>query len=296
MSNISWNSLTNILNDIISSNTNEQEYKNIMKVLKDKKDEISPLLLSSKTKRIKDPNAPKKWKTSYIFFCSEQRELLRNQNQKYKTTEITSKLADMWKKLSPSERVKYEELSNKDKERYNEEKTTYSSPEEFKKKEKPLIKRPTTSYMYFCMDERVNIKNENPTMSAKEITSQLGKRWRILTEEQKKPYIERQNNDKLRYSTQKSELERNLPQPAPKQRVRKTAPVKTAKKQPRTKQTKGFKNFCEEQRTSLKEDNPDWSSAKIKQELNVMWNDLNDEDKQEYEDIIAEENDIDLDD
>jgi hypothetical protein len=294
MSN-NWNNLVNFLKDIISSNTNEEQYKNIMNLLENRKDKLTQFLSTSKIKRTKDPNAPKKWKTSYIFFCSEQRELLRNQNEKYKPTEITSKLADMWRKLSPSERVKYQELSNADKERYVEEKSNYSHAEECKNNEKNLIKRPTSSYMYFCMDVRPKFKKENPNLTAKELTSQLGKKWNNLSDEEKTPYIERQNKDKLRYSVEKSKLELTLPKVIPRQKVRKTAPVKKSKKQ-----TSGFKNFCKEQTKTLKEDNPEWSTTEIKKELETMWDELNEEDKREYErennKVIVEENDIDLDD
>lgn len=294
MSN-NWNNLVNFLKDIISSNTNEEQYKNIMNLLENRKDKLTQFLSTSKIKRTKDPNAPKKWKTSYIFFCSEQRELLRNQNEKYKPTEITSKLADMWRKLSPSERVKYQELSNADKERYVEEKSNYSHTEESKNNEKNLIKRPTSSYMYFCMDVRPKFKKENPNLTAKELTSQLGKKWNNLSDEEKTPYIERQNKDKLRYSVEKSKLELSLPKVIPRQKVRKTAPVKKCKKQ-----TSGFKNFCKEQTKTLKEDNPEWSTTEIKKELETMWDELNEEDRREYErennKVIVEENDIDLDD
>jgi hypothetical protein len=294
MSNISWNNLTTILNEIVASNSSEEQSKNFMKVLKEKKNEITPLLLSSKTKRKKDPNAPKKWKTSYIFFCAEQREILRKQETKYKTTEITSKLAEMWKQLSDNERVKYEELSTQDKERYIKELSAYSPSEEYKKKETGP-KRPTSSYMFFCKQQRDSIKKEFPNMNAKEITSELGKRWKNLSEQQKVPYIERQNKDKIRYQTEKQSVVQ--PEKEKKQKVRKTAPVKTTKrKEINPKKTIGFKNFCNEEKTRLESENPDWSSRRVTTELIEMWNELNEEDKQQYEDTIEEEHEIDLDD
>jgi len=294
MSNISWSNLTNILNEIVSSNSTEEQSKHIMKLLKEKKNEITPLLSNSKTKRKKDPEAPKKWKTSYIFFCAAQRELLKNQDVKFKATEITAKLAEMWKHLSDREKVKYEELSKQDKERYIKEMSTYSPSETYKKKERTGPKRPTSSYMFFCQHERDTIKNECPNMNAKEITSELGRRWKTLTDEQKVPYLEKQDKDKARYMNEKQ----SIPQPEKekKQKVRKTAPAKTTKRQTKPAKTIGFKNFCNEEKVRLENENPDWSSRKITSELIEMWNELNDEDKQQYEETIEEEHEIDLDD
>lgn len=299
MSNISWTNLTNILNEIVSSNSNEEQSKHIMKLLKEKKNEITPLLSNSKRK--KDPEAPKKWKTSYIFFCTEQRKLLKNQDVKYKTTEITGKLAEIWKSLSDREKLKYDELSKQDKERYIKEMSVYS-PSETYKKERTKPKRITSSYMFFCQKERDTIKNECPNMNAKEITSELGRRWKTLTDEQKAPYIEKQDKDKARYMNEKQSLNQSIQQPQEekKQKVRKTAPTKTApaktKRQPKSTKTIGFKNFCNEEKDRLENENPNWSSRKITSELIEMWNELNDEDKQQYEETIEEEHEIDLDD
>ena len=294
MSNISWTSLTNILNEIVSSNSNEEQSKNIMKLLKEKKEEITPLLSNLKTKRKKDPNAPKKWKTSYIFFCCDQRELLKKQDIKYRTTEITGKLAEMWKNLSDRDRVKYEELSNKDKERYVKEMSIYCPSETFKKKERTGPKRPTSSYMFFCQQERDNIKNNCINMNTKQITSELAKRWKSLSDEEKVPFVEKQLKDKIRYNNEKQSIQQ--PEKENKQKVRKTAPTKTTKRQTKPVKTIGFKNFCNEEKSRLENENPDWSSRKISNELFEMWKELNDEDKQQYEQTIEEEHEIDLDD
>ena len=149
--------------------------------------------------------------------------------------------------------------------------------------------------MFFCQDEREKIKTELPDLNAKEVTSELGRRWKQLSDEKKATYIERQNKDRLRYSTEKT-LEKPVKKET--QKVRKTAPVKKTKKQnTKPKKTVGFQNFCNEEKVRIKSENPEWSSAEINTELTEMWNELNEEDRQQYEeDAIEEENDIDLDD
>ena len=60
-------------------------------------------------------------------------------------------------------------------------------------------KRGPSAYNVFCKSERAVVKQENPEMSAKDIMSELGKRWKALSDEEKAVY----NEDKKR----KEELE-----------------------------------------------------------------------------------------
>ena len=84
-----------------------------------------------KIKTLKDPNRPKRGKTSYLFFCNEKRKALmdemRKNNDKINVSVIQKKLGGMWGKLSDNDKVPYVELSIKDKERYLEEMEVYKS-------------------------------------------------------------------------------------------------------------------------------------------------------------------------
>jgi hypothetical protein len=60
-------------------------------------------------------------------------------------------------------------------------------------------KKPLTGYMTFCQEERENIKSENPEMKAKEIMSELGNRWKSLSEAEKKKYNDQYKAAKAKY-------------------------------------------------------------------------------------------------
>ena len=49
-------------------------------------------------------------------------------------------------------------------------------------------KRGPSAYNVFCKSERAVVKQENPEMSAKDIMSELGKRWKALSDEEKAVY------------------------------------------------------------------------------------------------------------
>ncbi len=81
----------------------------------------------------KDPNKPKRGKSSYIFFCADHRaEVKTNLGDEAKQTEITTELGRLWNDIKESTKssdkkklAKYEEQAKADKERYLTEMAEY---------------------------------------------------------------------------------------------------------------------------------------------------------------------------
>ena len=150
---------------------------------------------------------PKKIRSSYILFCMDYRQQVINNNPDFTNRQILSKLGSMWRDIkSTEEQQKYIEKSNLEKSRYLTEKKDYESKTEAKeaKETKETLKRPRSSYILFCMDYRQQVINENPAIKNREILSKLGSMWRDIksTQEQQK-YIEKSNNEKSKYLTEK---------------------------------------------------------------------------------------------
>ena len=61
----------------------------------------------SKMKIKKDKNAPKKPKTSYMFFCQDKRQEVNNKYPGKMMGETSKILGKMWAKLSEEEKEKY---------------------------------------------------------------------------------------------------------------------------------------------------------------------------------------------
>ena len=53
----------------------------------------------------KDPNAPKRGKSAYIFFCDKIRAELKEQNPEAKTSDLMKLMGEKWKTLGPSFRL-----------------------------------------------------------------------------------------------------------------------------------------------------------------------------------------------
>ena len=316
----SFNKFRQLMSTILSETSGDET--SFLERLEEQKEDIVKLFKSGKSSRKKDPSAPKKSKTSYIIFCGDYRNQIKSENPNFTTTEITSKIASLWKAISPSEKLKYEARAKEDKERYEEDMKRYTPSEEFEsvKKKKSGPKRPLSAYLYFCAENRDVIKKEIPSLSAKEITSELGKRWKSLTADEKAPFLELQAEDKARYVEEKensTETKKPAAKPKkeapkkevakppakakaqPKKEVAKTAakttvkptpvvpvPVKEEKKKAPTasvtlKSTPGFVLFEREQRETISSEHPEWSAKKLKTEIAARWNDC--EDKEDYE-------------
>ncbi|KAJ9138525.1 hypothetical protein NKR19_g7822 [Coniochaeta hoffmannii] len=75
----------------------------------------------------KDPNAPKRGLSAYMFFANEQRENVREENPGVTFGQVGKILGERWKALSDKQRTPYEAKAAADKKRYEDEKQAYNA-------------------------------------------------------------------------------------------------------------------------------------------------------------------------
>lgn len=96
--------------------------------MSEKADELVNKLLNdtfAKTKAMKDPDRPKKPKSSYMFFAAAVRDKVQKEHPDEKMGGISKVIGGMWQKLSEKEKEKYVKLANEDKDRFAEEMSSY---------------------------------------------------------------------------------------------------------------------------------------------------------------------------
>jgi hypothetical protein len=80
----------------------------------------------AKKRKKKDPNAPKRPRSSYLYFCKAHRNEVAKKHPKEGITDISKRLGAMWHKTSAKDKKEFDDKAKKDKERYNKEMKSYN--------------------------------------------------------------------------------------------------------------------------------------------------------------------------
>ncbi|KAJ5382793.1 High mobility group superfamily [Penicillium robsamsonii] len=86
-------------------------------------------------RRKKDPNAPKRGLSAYMFFANDNRDKVREENPGISFGQVGKQLGDKWKALSETDRKPYDAKAAADKKRYEEEKAAYLAKAEEEEEE-----------------------------------------------------------------------------------------------------------------------------------------------------------------
>ena len=162
----------------------------------------------------KAPNAPKRFKSSYIcFFMAKQSIIKEELGNDATVTSISKRSAEMWKELSMEERAIWDDIAFQDKKRYLLEKSQYTGPWQVPwkrvKKDPSAPKRPMSAFLYFSQGKRTEIKEERPEIKNTEVSRVLGEMWRNLSAEERAPYVERERQVRETYKIAIAEWREN---------------------------------------------------------------------------------------
>ncbi|KAI7898173.1 high mobility group box domain-containing protein [Cokeromyces recurvatus] len=58
--------------------------------------------------------------------------------------------------------------------------------------------------MFFSQEKRASVKEENPEATFGQIGKILGEKWKAMSDEEKKPYVQKAEADKKRYESEKA--------------------------------------------------------------------------------------------
>lgn len=148
------------------------------------------------SKPIKDPNAPKKPLSAYFLFSQEERLKVKAENPDYSITEVAKELGKRWATLDPAIKNTYEQRYQDARKVYENEMNSYKPK---KKKDPNAPKQPLSAYFIFSTEERLKVKEENPTYSICEVAKELGKRWAEMDPAVKQRYQQRAEEERQKY-------------------------------------------------------------------------------------------------
>lgn len=171
-----------------------------------------------KRKTNKDPNKPKRPTSAYFYYVARQRQELEKQGKKVtKVAEWTKEVSAKWRALSDDEKVPFDKLAQKDRERYFEAMGIYKG----KDVNKP--KRPMSSYFLWLGDFRLG--NKTKFAENKDLLRAAGENWRKLTDPEKKPYEIKAEAEKRKYEEAMRNYTAGAPPKAKKAKVEEVVPV-----------------------------------------------------------------------
>ncbi|XP_069129064.1 high mobility group protein B1-like [Argopecten irradians] len=186
---------------------------------------------------------PKGRMSSYAFFVQTIREEHKKAHpgEKVVFAEFTKKCAEKWKTMSAQEKMRFEDMAQKDKARYDLQMRTYVPPKGEKKsrkrtKDPNAPKRSLSAFFFFCADERGKVKAKNPNWTVAEVAKDLGRQWEKCPN---RPFYEQKAiADKKRYEIQSEQYKQgktftdvNLEQLMPAKKAKTVVPQAVAQEE-----------------------------------------------------------------
>lgn len=298
------NKINKIVIAFLKENTNDQKNEELWMSNDIQKQVKSFCISTSNGHKKKDPNAPKRGKSAYLFFCSDNREKVKSKLGKdAKATDITRELGIRWNALKISSKSAdkkslsgYEKEAEHDRNRYEQEKESYVppvqsfTPKRRVKKEQNVPKRAKSAYLYFCTDKRDEVKASDPSLKATEITSRLGEMWNKLKSDKNRVdelvvYEKMANDDKSRYELEKSENKKSVT--TRKDSNDSELVDESEKNKPSVKSQNGYQLFCTEKRAEMKESKPNAKASEITKKLSVAWKALNKDEQNKWKNTVV---------
>jgi len=232
------------------------------KVVEDKEEKKIEVEETKKTKKdkVKRANAKNMMEKLQNHFNEYVKLVLKKADLTVEKEKLDTSSDDVWEE--------YKQLLDKDLKNYGKSVTRpFKNP---KDKNAPTKRR--SDYIFFCMDKRKDVVKEFPDYKVTQISVELGRRWKLLTDEEKKPYQEKSMEDKDRYNDEMDGY------------VRPNLTKKTGKKRGST----AYNMFCAEKRPRIKKNNEGKSGKEITRILADMWKEVSDERKKKYKKLADE--------
>lgn len=148
-------------------------------------------------------------------------------------------------------------------------------------------KKPLSSYMIFCQENRASIVAKNPEASAKDIMSIFGVEWKKVDD--KSSYEEKANKMKEEYQHKLEQWKKEHhsdDDSDEKKDEKKASKVKSDDEDEKEDKPKRpvspYIRFCSEKRDEVKSSYPDLKPVDVTRKLGEMWRSLNEQEQAEY--------------
>jgi len=166
----------------------------------------------NKKKKTKKKSKRRKGNNPYALYMKSERAKFAKDNPTASFGELAKIMGKHWKAMSKEDKQPYYDQAQKAKAEAAAQSSESSSsssrekkPKKKKRKKDPNApKMPINAFLFWTKENRNKVKEQHPDVEGKDVTKLCGKLWKALSEEDKKPYVEKYEKDLARY---KKELE-----------------------------------------------------------------------------------------
>jgi len=139
-----------------------------------------------------------------MFFLAEFRKQFVKEHPGTSSSKVATLAGEAWRSMTTEDKAKYNALSEKDKERYAKEAKDFEASIKAER-----VRRPKGSFLFFLEDYKCAYRTLSRHRGQKMtvVTKLASERWKNMTSEEKKPYIDKAKASKEEYRNLKSEME-----------------------------------------------------------------------------------------
>lgn len=148
---------------------------------------------SRRKRRKRDPTQPKRPQSAYFFFAQEMRSTLKEKFPTDSLMEISKRMGEAWHALSDDAKRPFQTKAAAAKEIYTRQMT------EWRAKQPPKVKKPSTAYNFFMKDRRAEILAADPSLTQSQAMVEVGRAWKSADDSTKSKYVQLAAADKERY-------------------------------------------------------------------------------------------------
>jgi len=186
-------------------------------------------------------NAPKKPQTAYFMYSATVREELKKSDPTMKVTQVAKEAGARWRALSAEDKKPWQEKATAAKKEWQTKMDAYLASEEGKwlrkdkeengeaedgesgakkkgkrkkKKDDGAPKKPQSAYFLYLASVREAIKKEFEISKASDVAREGGKKWKALSDEDKKPFVDEAAKLKEEYKVKVEEFNKKKAQEA----------------------------------------------------------------------------------
>lgn len=199
------------------------------KASKSKKRNVVEAENDGEKKQKKKKEGPKKARSGYIFFQMERRSQIVADKPGLSFGEVAKIMSAEWSSMSAEDKKKFESLALADQKRYKDELEVWEKehPEEAaarkssKKRAKKddtnnnpedMPKHPLSAYMAYTQIARAELKEKNPGISFGEAASVISAQWKTLSDDEKRPYVVKAEQELKDYHDAVAQWRKNYPE------------------------------------------------------------------------------------